>query len=335
MNISRRAFLLHGACLSAGVVLPAWSRQQPVNPSPELTGNIRPVHDPCIIKAGDTYYLYCTGSGIPVRKSADLVNWELAFPARVFGSIPDWAREMIPGQNDIWAPDIAYYNDRYHLYYSVSTFGSNRSVIGLVTNTTLDFEDSAYEWVDEGLVVESQQTDNYNAIDPNLILDEEGTPWLAFGSHWSGIKMRRLDYETGKPATEDDTLYSLAARGAHPRAVEAPFVIRKGDYYYLFVSFDACCRGVDSTYRVMVGRSERVTGPYVDRDGIPMLEGGGTQVTFPTERWRGPGHNAILQEDGVEKIVYHAYDADNQGVPTLRIDTLIWDDDGWPRIEFS
>ena len=144
--------------------------------------------------------------------------------------------------------------------------------------------------------------------------------------------MRRLDMETGKLLPEDDRLYSLATRSLAPRAVEGPFIIRKGDYYYLFVSFDACCRGATSTYRVMVGRSEDVIGPYVDRDGIPMLEDGGTQVTFPTNRWRGPGHNAILQEGSVDKIVYHAYDATYGGLPTLRIDPLEWDEEGWPVI---
>lgn len=298
----------------------------------ELDGTIRRVHDPAIIKADDTYYLFCTGAGIPVRKSTDLHNWEFPFPARVFPAIPDWAREMIPNQNDFWAPDISYYNDKYHLYYSVSTFGENRSVIGLATNTTLDPEAEDFEWVDQGLVLESVRSNNYNCIDANLVLDEDDVPWLAFGSFWSGIKMRRLDYATGKLSTEDETLYDLARRTVNFGAVEAAFIIRKGDFYYLFVSFDFCCRGVDSTYHVRVGRSENITGPYVDRDDVELLDGGGTQVTFPTERWRGPGHNSILQENGVEYIVYHAYDADNQGVFTLRIDPLVWDADGWPLI---
>lgn len=293
---------------------------------------VRRVHDPAIIRAEDAYYLFSTGAGIPVRRSPDLLEWETAFPPTVFRSVPEWARELIPGQNDIWAPDISYFNDKYHLYYSVSTFGSNRSVIGLATNVDLDPDSDDHQWVDEGLVVQTTGVEDYNAIDPNLILDEEGVPWLAFGSHWGGIKMIRLDYDTGKPSTEDDTLYSLAQRSAHPRAVEAPFIIRKGDFYYLFVSFDACCRGVDSTYRVMVGRSEDVTGPYIDRDGVPMMEDGGTQVTFPTERWRGPGASAVLQENGIEYLVYHAYDAESQGVFTLRIAPLAWDEEGWPSV---
>jgi arabinan endo-1,5-alpha-L-arabinosidase len=304
----------------------------------ELDGSIRQIHDPAIIKDGDMYYVFATHGGIYIRKSPDLLNWERPFPPSVFPptNAPDWTQEMVPGSNnDIWAPDISYFNDKFHLYYSVSTFGSNRSVIGLATNTTLDSESDNYKWVDEGLVLESVSSNNYNCIDPNLILDEDGVPWLSFGSFWSGIKMRRLDYDTGLPSDEDETLYSLAQRRVNHGAVEAPFIIRKGDFYYLFVSFDSCCQGADSTYHVMVGRSENITGPYVDRDGTEMLDGGGTQVTFPTERWRGPGHNAILQENGIDYIVYHAYDAENQGIETLRIAPLAWDEDGWPFVDGS
>jgi arabinan endo-1,5-alpha-L-arabinosidase len=298
----------------------------------ELSGRLRQVHDPAIIRAEDAYYLFSTGAGIPVRRSTDLLNWEMAFPPNVFRRAPAWAVELVPGATDLWAPDISYFNDKYHLYYSVSTFGSNRSVIGLATNVNLNPQSDEHEWIDEGLVVQTTGVENYNAIDPNLVLDADGVPWLAFGSHWGGIKMIRLDYETGKPSAEDDTLYSLAQRAVHPRAIEAPLIIRKGDYYYLFVSFDACCQGVNSTYRVMVGRSEEITGPYVDRDGVPMMEDGGTQVTFPTERWRGPGATTILLENGVEYLVYHAYDANSQGIFTLRIAPLAWDDEGWPSV---
>lgn len=301
----------------------------------ELTGSVRQIHDPVIIKADDTYYTFSTHGGIYIRKSSDLLNWESPSPSSVFdpADAPAWTREMVPGSNnDIWAPDISYFNDKFHLYYSVSTFGSNRSVIGLATNVTLNAESEDYEWVDEGLVIESVRSNNYNAIDPNVIIDADGVPWLSFGSFWSGIKMCRLDYETGKLSEEDETLYSLARRTENSGAVEAPFIIRKGDFYYLFVSFDFCCRGADSTYHVRVGRSAVVTGPYVDRDGVDLMDGGGTQVTFPTLRWRGPGHNAILQDGDVEYIVHHAYDADNGGVETLRIAPLMWDEDGWPSL---
>ncbi len=337
---TRRQFLRSSLILGTGfgVTLPHLARMQDSEEdtgSLPLTGSIRRVHDPVMIKADDAYYLFCTGRGIPVRKSVDMLDWKQAFPPTVFSGLPAWAAEAIPGASDIWAPDISYYNDKYHLYYSVSTFGSNRSLIALATNKTLDFESDDFEWVDEGLVIESVRSNNYNCIDPNLILDADGVPWLAFGSFWTGIKMRRLDFETGKLSEEDDTLYSLAQRTVNYGAVEAPFIIHEGDFYYLFVSFDSCCQGADSTYHVMVGRSEMVTGPYVDRDGVEMLRGGGTQVTFPTERWRGPGHNAILRTDDIDYIVYHAYDAENTGVPTLRMSPLEWDEDGWPSISTS
>ena len=346
-NVTRRQFLRSGLMSTAGfgVVLSGLPQLQSRLPSPptafqdnamialELTGSLKQVHDPVIIKAEDAYYLFSTGNGMAVRRSTDLLEWKTAFPPNVFTRVPAWALEMVPGATNMWAPDISYYNDKYHLYYSVSTFGSNRSVIGLATNVTLDRESDDFEWVDQGLVVESQRSGDYNAIDPNLIIDAEGIPWLSFGSFWSGIKMLRLDYATGKPSDEDTTLYALAQRFVESGSVEAPFIIYRNDFYYLFVSFDFCCRGTDSTYRVMVGRSENVTGPYLDREGLPMLEGGGTQVTFPTERWRGPGHNSILHEDGTDYIVHHAYDAEGQGVPTLRIQPLLWDDEGWPSVE--
>jgi arabinan endo-1,5-alpha-L-arabinosidase len=357
-KLTRRQFLNASLAVSAGIgagltgakSVSAQETEEPISPTEEaagtdepatiaapphleLTGSIRLVHDPVIMREGDYYYLYCTGPGVPMRRSADLLEWDTLFPNKVLTRTPDWVREAIPNQNDFWAPDISFYNDKYHLYYSVSTFGSNRSVIGLATNVTLNPESDDYEWVDEGLVIESQRSDNYNCIDANVILDEEGQPWLSFGSFWTGIKMHKLDFETGKLSTEDETLYSIAQRHVAPYAIEAPFIIRKNDYYYLFVSFDFCCRGVDSTYHVRVGRSENVTGPYVDRDGVELLDGGGTQVTFPTEQWRGPGHNAILQEDDTEYIVYHSYDAEANGTPTLRITPLAWDADGWPVAE--
>lgn len=338
-HLTRRQFLQASLLVTAG--LPGLRPlEQPVttpnrlydDPKQTLTGAINRIHDPAIIRAGDTYYVFSTGRGLMVRQSSDLINWEIAFPPVVFSNPPKWVQEAIPGQADMWAPDISYFNDRYHLYYAVSTFGSSRSVIGLATNKTLNPKDPAFEWVDEGLVVESGTSSNYNCIDANLILDGNNLPWLAFGSFWSGIKMRRLDYATGKPSSTDEKLYALARRTVNSGSVEAPFIIRKGNFYYLFVSFDFCCRGADSTYRVMVGRSENVTGPYADREGVAMMNGGGTQVTFPTEQWRGPGHNAILQEGDTDYIVYHAYDATRQGQSALRIDRLTWDADGWPSI---
>ena len=305
----------------------------PLSQSTELEGDIRQVHDPSIIKAGDTYYLFSTRAGIAIRCSKDLVHWRLC--GDVFAHLPEWAVKDVPGLRGLWAPDVSYFNGQYHLYYSVSTFGSNRSSIGLATNQTLDPASDKYRWVDRGKVIGSNVSDDWNAIDPNVLFDEQDQPWLAFGSFWSGIKLRKLDRATGQLATDDQTLYSLASRPRSkelPGAIEAPTIIRKNNYYYLFVSFDFCCRGKDSTYNIRVGRARRVTGPYIDRSGKPMIEGGGTLVIAGAGRWAGPGHCAFLQEKDGDRLVYHAYDTEWHGVSTLRISSIRWDADGWPTI---
>jgi arabinan endo-1,5-alpha-L-arabinosidase len=208
----------------------------------------------------------------------------------------------------------------------------------LATNQTLDPTSDNYKWDDLGKVISSYPSDDWNAIDPNIVLDEQGQPWLSFGSFWGGIKLRKIDPATGKLSSQDQTLYSLASRPRTPElpgAIEAPVIIRKNGYYYLFVSFDFCCRGQNSTYNIRVGRARRVTGPYVDRSGKPMTEGGGTLVLAGEGRWRGPGHCAVLLAKDGDKLVYHAYDAEVHGVPTLRISPLSWDAEGWPEISPS
>ena len=123
---------------------------------------------------------------------------------------------------------------------------------------------------------------------------------------------------------------SLVDLGTGPgTAVEAPYIVYHAPYYYLFASFDFCCRGVDSTYRVVVTRSTSITGPYLDRTGLPMLQAGGTPVVSGSSRWRGPGHNAVIQRGDQWLNVYHSYDALNNGIPTLRISELVWQE-GWP-----
>jgi arabinan endo-1,5-alpha-L-arabinosidase len=265
----------------------------------------------------------------------------------VFDAIPDWIQQRSPGTKELWAPDISFEHGEYRLYYAYSLFGVNTSGIGLATNKTLDPERSNYKWVDHGLVLESKASDDFNAIDANYIEDAQHRAWLSFGSFWGGIKMRALDAKTGMLSTTDTKLYSLASRvrpehpatqkfdPEHPtlppdwQAIEAPFIIAHGGYYYLFVSFDLCCRGVRSTYKTMVGRSKSVVGPYFDKTGMPMQQGGGTLLLGPNKRWLGPGGESVLhQAAGTDLIVFHAYDA-TTGRPALQISTLAWKD-GWP-----
>jgi hypothetical protein len=296
-----------------------------------LRGAIRHVHDPVIIREQDAYYIFSTGPGVPMRRSRDMRNWKRI--GRVFAEdVPAWACEQIPGARDVWAPDISYYNDRYHLYYSVSTFGSQRSCIGLATNTTLDPASPDYGWVDHGKVIESfPDRMDFNAIDPNLVLDQAGQPWLAWGSYWGGIKLARLNPETGKRLDEAGPIHALAARPTK-HAIEAPFLTYHDGHYYLFVSFDKCCRGVASNYKIMVGRSREITGPYVDYHGRPMRAGHATTVLAGYDEFRGPGHNGILRQSGDDWLVHHMYDARAKGRRTLQIRPLIWGRDGWPVV---
>jgi arabinan endo-1,5-alpha-L-arabinosidase len=113
-------------------------------------------------------------------------------------------------------------------------------------------------------------------------------------------------------------------------SIEAPFIVRYEARWYLFVSFDQCCQGIDSTYNVRVGRSDKLTGPYVDRDGVLLTEGGGTHILSAYDQWKGPGHNGIFIEEDVYWMVYHAYDAKQIGIPKLRLESIAWDADGWP-----
>ncbi len=307
---------------------PGWAQGDAPWGELEVSGSIRQARDPVIIEQEGRFYLFTTGPGIPIRCSDDLLHWDGCGLVSI--GLPSWARELVPGATAIWAPDVSYFADRYHVYYSVSTFGSNVSAIGLFTSPTLDRDDPDYAWTDHGPVIASTGRENWNAIDPNLLLTPDGDAWLVFGSFWSGIKAFRIDPTTGKAANEPPTLIDLASRHEPPRAIEAPFVVFRDGFYYLFVSFDHCCRGVDSDYNVRVGRATDPTGPYLDRDGTPMLEGGGTLLVGPSERWPGSGHNAVFHADGVDYLAYHGYDADFGGSATLRIEVLAWDDDGWP-----
>jgi arabinan endo-1,5-alpha-L-arabinosidase len=241
-----------------------------------LSGDFWGTHDPSIAKEGKTWYVFATGKApaggqFPIRCSQDLNHWQLC--GQVFDRIPEWIAQDSPGTIDLWAPDISYYKGEYRLYYAYSLFGKNTSGIALATNKTLDHNRPDYKWVDRGLVVRSSAIDAFNAIDPNFVVDRNARSWVAFGSFWTGIKLRRLDSQC-KLSMLDTKIYSLATRQkpgdpapassglpAGWEAIEAPFIVHHSGYYYLVVSWDMCCRGSRSTYRTMVGGPRRLRGP--------------------------------------------------------------------------
>lgn len=298
------------------------------------------VHDPVVIKEKDTYYMYSTGMGISVFSSKDLKKWNKE--PQVFQEKPVWADRVADNfKNHIWAPDITLHNGIYYLYYSVSAFAKNTSAIGVTTNTTLNPKDKNYKWVDQGIVIQSEPNrDMWNAIDPNLIFDEKNTPWLSFGSFWEGLKLVKLNPDL-KSIAEPQEWHTIAKRkrsfelaDSDPGdgALEAPFIFKKNGYYYQFLSWDLCCRGEKSTYKIVVGRSKNVTGPYVDKGGKPLNEGGGTIIAAADENYFGVGHNSTYTFEGKDYIFYHAYEKKTNGTPILVMKELKWDADFWPSI---
>ncbi|HZN16370.1 MAG TPA: arabinan endo-1,5-alpha-L-arabinosidase [Acidimicrobiales bacterium] len=303
--------------------------------APRLDGDTTQVHDPAIVASRGWYYVYSTGPGIPIRRSKDLVRWESA--GRVFGAnSPPWAPQLVPGTEFPWAPDLSFFAGRWHLYYAVSTFGSKRAVIGLATNVTLDPSDRRFGWRDEGPVLDSRDLadpsglpSDYVALDPNVVRDASGTPHLVFGSFYGGLRSLRLNPASGRPVLPLLPV-PLATNVQEYTGVEAGYMINRHGWYYLFASYDYCCRGTDSTYNVRVGRSRSINGPFIDDLGIPMLAGGGRYVLVSHGDMRGPGHNSVLRRGNRFDIVFHWYDAANSGIPTLGILPLRWTADGWP-----
>jgi arabinan endo-1,5-alpha-L-arabinosidase len=291
------------------------------------------VHDPSMIHAGSQWYLFATGGSLGIRSSANMTQYANA--GSIFPNVPAWVSTAL-GQNitALWAPDVSFFAGKYHVYFAGSTFGSNHSVIGLATNTTLDRNAAGYAWVDEGLVIESNppgRTDNWNAIDPNVAFDTEGNVWLTWGSFWSGIKLRQLDPVTGKLSTTNTMLYSLNTRPGNG-AVEAPSIVYHNGFYYLFVSYDICCRGVTSTYRTMVGRSQSITGPYTDRAGASMLQGNAEELLATNGRYIGPGGGTAFHDGDYFYYAHHYYDGMANGNSFLSVRPITWTADDWPAL---
>ncbi|MCI0745474.1 MAG: arabinan endo-1,5-alpha-L-arabinosidase [Verrucomicrobia subdivision 3 bacterium] len=283
------------------------------------------LHDPStIVKCRNDYWLFATGPGVSSWRSKDLVHWERG--PRVFTTPPPWTTNVVAGHRGyFWAPDIVQHANRYWLYYSVSKFGQNISAIGPASNSTLDPADPVYGWTDHGIVIESRRTNNFNAIDPAVAKTPDGDLWLSFGSFWSGIKLVQLDAASGKPRS-NSPVYSIA----FTNAIEAPFIYYRDRFFYLFVNWDRCCRGTNSTYNIRIGRSSDITGPYLDKEGTDLAYGGGTLLLGTDGAFIGPGHAGIFAEERRFWFSAHFYDGMDRGASKLAIRPLAWGTDGWP-----
>jgi arabinan endo-1,5-alpha-L-arabinosidase len=303
-------------------------------PQPRMTGDTR-IHDPSIIEIDGRFVAVGTGEqgpthgAIRLKTSPDAVNWTDA--GHIGVGPPAWAQAVLGFKPlNVWAPSISHRGSTTFLYTCLSSFGHNASAIGLMTNTAFDPLKPGEGWQDQGLVLMSREGDDFNAIDPFRFDLSDGRAWLAFGSFWSGIKLSELNPETGKLIAADTPRIALASRNGG--AVEAASILERGGKFFLFVSFDQCCKGVASTYNIRVGRADRMEGPYRDRDGKAMLDGGGSVVMATTGRFIGPGGQEAVKTSAGDRLAYHYYDGDDAGAAKFQLSPILWTADGWPEL---
>lgn len=337
MNLLRTAIRtrLIGVLLSVPVLVSSAFAQMPIY------GDYF-AHDPStMIKEGSRYYIFYTGFAVPYKYSTDLRNWTWTTSQRIFpAGPPAWVTNAVPAfDQNYWAPDVVFFNGKFHVYYSVSTWGTIDSAIGLVTSPSL----ITPVWTDQGKVVQSDavgftqpetDTTSFNCIDPSILQDTNGTIWMIYGSYSDGILVTQINPSTGKrlnPASIGTKIASSSA-AFFSNTTEGAHLHQRGGFYYLFLNYGGCCSDIDSTYNIRVGRSTSVTGPYLDKNGVNLLGGGGTMVLESTGRFIGPGHTGILTENGTNWFTYHYYDANNNGIATLGLNQLFWTADGWPAV---
>lgn len=317
MKHNTRRLLAHVTlvCLAAAAAMPALA----------LDGEIL-IHDPStVIRDGGRYYTYGTGNGIPILTSDDGWTWRRA--GSLMSAVPGGKagpEVLAKGGNNTWAPDVIQLGDRFFVYYSAPAT-QPKSAIGLLVGRTLDPASPDYRWEDAGPVVWSDGIEDSNAIDPGVLLGPDGKLWLTYGSYFGYIRLVELDRNTGKRRYPDRAPVDIAINS------EASILIYRDGWYYLLVTHGSCCQGANSTYNIRMGRSRKVTGPYLDNMGVDMIEGGGKLFAASRGRHVGPGHFGLLDlGQGVEKFSLHyEADLDRGGVSVLDIRPLLWRD-GWP-----
>ncbi len=286
--------------------------------------------DPTVVKVGDEFYAYGTEDNwgeeggyhlVPVIKSKDLVNWTLVGSS--IATKPNWK-----DKGGIWAPDVTQVGDQFYMYYSFSTWGDPNPGIGLAIAGQPEGP-----FVDQGKVFDSKEIGVANSIDP-FYIEEDGKKFLVWGS-FHGLYMTELSAD-GRKATGG----KIQLAGNH---LEAAYVYQKDGYYYLFGSAGTCCEGASSTYKILVGRSENLVGPYLDKNGKSLLASdSGTLVVAANSGdtgFVGPGHNSEIVTDsqGRDWLLYHGMDRQkpklNNGTNrrVLLLDQVLWTD-GWPGL---
>lgn len=290
-------------------------------------------HDPTVFRHESGYVLQTTNNMLLTSTSENALHWKTHDRALAF--MPQWLKDATGNQvGDIWAPDLHYFGGEYRSYYSGSAFGKNTSGIGFVATKSIIPGSSGYGWSDKGEVWRSKTSDNYNAIDADVIKDANGKYWMTFGSWWDGIRLIQLDEVTGKQSTSDRTLYRIASRGGG--AIEGPALIEHGGQYFLFTAWDVCCKmgteTEDNTYKTAMGRADKVTGPYVDRSGKNLADRGGTILMQRYGRYYGPGGGEPFQDLNRIRFAHHYYDKNANGSPLLQIRDVVFTQDNWAEM---
>ncbi|QQS03926.1 MAG: family 43 glycosylhydrolase [Fibrobacterota bacterium] len=286
-------------------------------------------HDPTVIRDDrGVYTLMSTNNLLTLWQSTDMVNW--SSKGKLLNGVPTWMSSVYSGIENIWAPHLAKMGGKYWVYSCGSVFGKNTSLIGAMSTPTLDVSSAAYKWTDAGEVWRSTTSNDYNAIDPEILVDRDGKAWMSMGSFWQGLRMIAIDPATGKQLASDKTVRTIASRGGG--AIEGPSTIQHGSWTYLFAPFDKCCDGINSTYRTMYGRSQSPTGPFVDETGKSMASSGGTQVTASYGRYVGLGGGSPFHDGRRDYFALHYYDRARNGASFLQLREILYDDNGWLRL---
>jgi arabinan endo-1,5-alpha-L-arabinosidase len=306
----------------------------------QLQGAVTLVHDPTIIRQGSTYYVLSTDPGLtngqvgylPILTSTDQINWTRS--GQVFNTLPAWASAY---NNVLWAPDVSFFNGVYHVYYTVSSFGTNNSAIGLATAPSM-----AGPWIDSGgpILTSSAANTSYNAIDSNILVDYgSGTTvqhvWMTYGSFFGGIFQREINPLTGQLSATNTAVVQLATRpGVTGNPVEGASLVQKNGFYYLFASFGSCCNANYTTdnYEIVVGRSSSPNGPFVDQSGTSMLSGGGTVLLATGGEFTAPGGEFVYTDaTNGDLITFHALSDNQNGLDYLFVNQITWPNN-WPLI---
>lgn len=286
--------------------------------------------DPTVIRTDEGFYLYATQTNsywIPIYFSKDLVNWE--FKRSAFRNATKPKPDVLPGGGAFWAPEIRYINGKYVLYFSWAKWGD-----GSISYTAVATSDSPVgDFLNaKPLLI----TDDFgsNCID-QFYYEEDGKKYMFVGS-FNGIYVTELT-DDGLSVKRDADGKLVLKKQVCGRAFEGTNIYKKGKYYYLFASINNCCDGINSRYKVVVGRSEKLLGPYVDRKGKDMLDNSWELVLEGDgETFFGPGHNSIIIPDdaGTDWMIYHSYVKENGAVGGRlgMLDRIVWSADGWPTI---